>query len=720
MPILSSIEVLEARIAPANVTATYAGGKLTVVGDGDANSVYLGALSDGFSVGTGAGSHLIFNGTDLGDAATQNIHGPVTTVAVDLGAGDDYFESFFTSFGKDVTIKGGAGKDTIKTVGLHVGGKLSIDSGADDDTLMLEADLEAGKLAIDMGAGTNKLQFNNTHLDVEGDSTIKAGTGVDTITTSQQASFTFGKKLEIALGGGDDSIGFGQDALNQPDLFEVGGKFTITQAAHTGTFKVNLNPQILRLGGDFSITTDGKTGGTNVVNFGGGFVTAAGKTTFKSTGNAVDTYTFNAVSVQLLGAVSADLGDGNNTMSVNSVFATTTLGALSYKGGAGDDKITFVGGSPVVITGATDVKLGDGTNEFSEVYTNNTFQTLTFGGGLAVTGGKGVDTVSFDVYDATIGGKGVKLTLGDGGDIAKLKTRNSLGIYGSFTSTSGAGNTTVTVESGYLQVRGGMNATFGAGQGNLTINGGRVELGSLKYTATGAGDDALNIAAAYLGVKSGFTAKGDAGALNISATINNAFDLGSVSITTKAGGGTTNFLGGGNINGKFSYTGGTGANNLYLGRDGGYQILNLHDTLNVTSKATTGNETLQLHHVLALGAVSAKLGAAANTVAFDDITFLGAVTVDTGAGADFINVRTDTNASVAGNVFFYGAVKLLTGAGNDVVNLGSASGSANFFVPVASTLIDGGADSDTVNNIQVYDGMNFFSPTEKNFETTTP
>lgn len=76
MKTTSSIEPLEARIAPANVTATFVGGKLKVIGDGDANSVYLSTNRDNFGIGTGAGSHLIFNGTDLGDAATQTIFAP--------------------------------------------------------------------------------------------------------------------------------------------------------------------------------------------------------------------------------------------------------------------------------------------------------------------------------------------------------------------------------------------------------------------------------------------------------------------------------------------------------------------------------------------------------------------------------------------------------------------------------------------------------------------
>lgn len=647
----------------------------------------------------------------------------MTDVTVDLGGGDDYFESFGGTFGKNVTIKGGTGKDTIKTVYVHVGGTLAIDGGADDDKLMLEADLQVGKLAVDLGAGTNQLQFNNTHLGVEGDSTIKGGTGVDTITTSQNATFSFGGKLDIALGGGDDSIGLGQNLSNLPDLFEVGGKLSIVQGPHTGTFTLNLDPQLLRVGGDLSITTDGKTGGTNVVNLGNRFLTVLGKTTIKSTGAAVDTYSIAAGQLQLVGAVSADLGEGANTLDFTSV-TTSTLGALAYKGGAGDDKLTVGGTTPFTIVGLTDVKLGDGTNEFSEAYVNYTGQTLAFGGGLAVTGGKGADVVSFNVFDLAIGGKGAKLTLGDGANTALLQGNYSVSIYGKFTSTSGVGDTTVTITgsagaNSFLNLRGGVSATFGAGKGSLDLQASRLEVsGGVTFSAKGAGDDHLNLAAAVIGIKGAITATGDAGALNVDVLTDYPVDIGSVSITTKAGGGSTHITGGGNIYGKFTYNGGTGANNLDLGRDVGYPVLFFYDAFSVTSKAATGTESLNLRHITALAAFNAKLGGAINTISLDDTSILGAVAIDTGAGNDVISVGRDTNAS--DGVAFHGPVKILTGTGDDTVNLG-APNTVQFFVPVASTLIDAGDGNDTVNNNLVFDANNAsFTPTEKNFETITP
>lgn len=334
-----------------------------------------------------------------------------------------------------------------------------------------------------------------------------------------------------------------------------------------------------------------------------------------------------------------------------------------------------------------------------------------------MTGGKGADIVSFDVYSGTIGGKGAKLTLGDGANTALLNGRNGLGIYGNLTTTSGVGDTTVTVGGGLFQVRGGLSATFGDGKGKLDLQAGRAEIEKgLTFSAKGAGDDTLNFNGSNLEVKGNLTATGDAGALSVTATVASYFDLGNVSITTKAGGGTTNFFGGGDINGKFTYNGGTGANNLFIGRPT-YPVVYLHDALTFTSKAATGAETLQLQHVLALGAVSTKLGAAANTVTIDDIAFLNAVSLDTGGGNDTINFS--RTSGLGGIVSVYGPLKILTGAGDDTVNLGDPA-NINVFVPVASTLIDGGDGTDTVYNNRVFDGVTFFTPTEKNFETVAP
>lgn len=717
MPYRSPIEPLESRIAPANVTATFAGGKLVVTGDAGDNAVYLGALDNGFSVGVGMGSHLIFNGTDLGDAASKDVQALVTDVSVDLGAGNDSFESFGGHFTKNVTIKGGAGNDTIKTATFRVGGTFTVDGGADDDTLMLEQDLQAGKLVLDGGAGANQIQFNYTNLGVEGDSSIKGGTGVDTITTKQGSNFSFGGDLAIALGGGNDSIGFGQDLSSEPHLFEVGGDFSITEAPHAGTFTVKFSPDILRIGGNLSVTTDGKTGGTNNVELGGGFVHVFGKTTLKSTGAAVDTYSVAGTQLQLVGGVAVDLGDGANTIGFTG-YGSATLGSLAYKGGAGDDKLTFSGDVPFSVLGLTDVKLGEGTNEVSEAASSSTYHTLFLGGGLAVTGGKGADTVSFNVFDLAIGGKGAKLTLGDGANTALFQGYNSVAIYGNFTSTSGVGDTSVKIfgsafSNCLINLRGGVSTSFGGGQGSLEIGAPRLEVGGgLTFTAKGAGDDHLNIASAAIGIKGAITATGDAGALNVDVQTDYPVDIGSVSITTKAGGGSTKFAGGGNIYGKFTYNGGTGANNVDLGRESGYPYLNFYDVVSITSKAAAGTESLKLHHVTALAAFNAKLGGANNTVALDDSYFLGAVNIDTGAGSDAVNV----GAGGVGAGLFYGPVKILTGAGDDTVRL-----TAQFFVPVASTLIDGGDGADTVNNTLVTDAnLGFFTPTEKNFETTTP
>lgn len=713
----STFELLESRIAPATVTATLAGGKLTIFGDAGTNEVFLNSQTDGFNLTVSSGSHLVFNKTDLGDGATALIHGMVAEVSVDLGAGDDHFEVFGGSFSKDVTVKGGEGKDSIKTVNLQVGGTLSIDAGADDDTLMLESGLQVGKLAVDLGTGTNQLQFNFTHLGTEGDAMIKAGSGVDTITTTQATTFSIGGNLSIALGGGDDSIGFGQDALNAPALFEVGGKLGIVQGPHAGTFTVNLNPTDLRVRGDFSLAVDGKNGGTNNVNISGGTVAMLGKTAFKSTGAAADTVTINPAALTLDGVVSANLGDGKNAVTIGAIVSAS-LGSLSYKGGTGDDTLAFTSNSPITVLGASTVALGDGANALSEAYTSSTMQSLTFGGGLAVTGGKGADSVSLEVFDIAIGGAGAKLALGGGGDTVTLNTHNTLVIYGSLNATSGIGDTTVTLESPFLAVRGGVSATFGSGQDTLDLHGGRVEVaGGIKFTATGAGGDLLNLASGSdLGVKGATTLKGDAGALDFTVTANNEFDFGSVSITTKAGGGSTSFNGGGDIQGKFTYSGGTGANTLTMGREA-YPTIYLHDAFAMTSAAATAGASLKLHNVTALAAVTTKLGAAADTVALDNASFLDALTLDTGDGGDHIDLGND--GSVNGNLVLYGAIRILAGAGDDTVALGGMH-AVEIHAPAAAVLVDGGTGNDTVTNGQIFDGNGVpLLPTERNFETTS-
>jgi hypothetical protein len=124
---------------------------------------------------------------------------------------------------------------------------------------------------------------------------------------------------------------------------------------------------------------------------------------------------------------------------------------------------------------------------------------------------------------------------------------------------------------------------------------------------------------------------------------------------------------------------------------------------------------LRLQNVTALAGITAKLGGAVNTVALDDALLIGAVSIDTGAGADLVNIERDSGFGTISRIF--GPLKVLTGAGDDAVNIG-ATAAVEFHVPAASTLIDGGAGADALTSGSLVDGaLNLFTPTVKNIET---
>jgi|GEM_PF-3682687 len=715
------IETLESRIAPAAIlTATLVGAKLTITGTAEAETGGFGNSGDGssFQISTQPGTNLIFNGTDLGDGASMDLGRPVMDLTVDLGAGDDSIECDFSTFAKSLTIKGGAGKDSIKLVGISTGGAISIDAGADDDNVKIEANTHASKIDVNLGEGSNALELNNTDLFVEKSVTVKAGAGNDSLTTNNTAScgFRIGGDFAIALGKGDNQVNLGHPA-DTVGMLDVGGKLSIVQDVHASTVPINLYTYNMRVGGEFSVTNAGTGDATVEVNSGNVHIT--GKTTVKSAGDAADSVRFDAGQLLLTGPVSFDLGGGANATTFNGATATA-LGSLAYKGGAGQDTITFLSGVPVVVTGLTDLKLGDGDNQVTDDNFNITSSGLVFGGGLSLTSGSGADTLKLKTYEITVGGKGVKLATGTGDDTVTLASADVLSINGSFSAAIGGGTSSVGISSPILTVRSGFSTAFGDGAGTFTL-GGVVDIGGgLSLSAKGGGTDHFTLGFDRLSVRGAVSFTGDAGTLDVTVTTaSQGFRFGALAYATKAGGGTLDIESGGEIFGDFNFKGGAGSNTLTTGKTG-YPALNIYGNANITSSTTTGTELVQFAQATVAGTFTAKLGAANSQVELDDTKFGGAVSIDTGVGND--TIKAQLSSTFTGSVLFRLPFKFTLGAGDDTVSLGNTGGVvfAGNAAALAKVLIDGGAGTDTFNSTNFSDGMSFLTAPTKNIETTTP
>src|SRR6266853_157701 len=193
-----SIEILEARIAPANITAAVMGHTLKITGNDTANDITIrGAAGDAFDV---ICSTDTINNGGSGFATMTGI----TDISIKLLGGDD-----------SVTFDN-------SPVAIHLKGGLKIDGG-DGANTVTSTDLTVDKnLSItngDAGMGTHKNFLTN--LTVKGSVMINNGNG-NTQTAfgiNSPRSFSIYKNLSITNGTGQDG--------NSVSDENIGGNVTI-------------------------------------------------------------------------------------------------------------------------------------------------------------------------------------------------------------------------------------------------------------------------------------------------------------------------------------------------------------------------------------------------------------------------------------------------------------------------------------------------------------
>lgn len=453
------------------------------------------------------------------------------------------------------------------------------------------------------------------------------------------------------------------------------------------------------------------------------------------------------VSVDATGALHIDPVDVATQISINNGTPLAAgeeavipgfTGNFTAKLGAGNDQLNITGTMP----GAVTVDLGVGDNGL-------TLTSATVGGKLTAKGGVGADTVSFGGTTTHIYGA-VNLTLGEGGNTLNNTTSTLLHVGGDFIATSGKANDDFLMAGKDVQILGKLSLTTGAGSDDAGFDvTGRLDIArdvSLKSTglATLRTDQALNGANVFVGgavtmdVKAGF-ANQDlvsagtifiGGAAKFSCSGKDSFtdvQLGAVAgsptvmhigglLSATAKGPSADFaindvafgslVGGLNVSGfteviaelsgsiggavKVALAGGQDGY-FFAGTQGNATVPLFLNAVTVTTK--TDGATLSLLGVIAQGAVKMKGSAAADTFAVDDVLFLGATTIDLGAGDDDFHVE-DGN-SPTGFTQVNAPLTLLGGAGEDSFSF--SGGVANRTLnAVATILVDGGADTDTV------------------------
>ena len=158
----SVIEPLEARVAPAGlITATFAGGILTLTGDGAANDIDMsGAGQDFISIAGIGGTTIALNGAAA--AATVSFTGTIKTLNGNLGVGNDRVNLNVVTLGS-LSLDGGDGNDSLIFTNSVATGPVKFVGGNNDDTFTAAAGVlfkVGGALTLDMGDGANTTIFN--------------------------------------------------------------------------------------------------------------------------------------------------------------------------------------------------------------------------------------------------------------------------------------------------------------------------------------------------------------------------------------------------------------------------------------------------------------------------------------------------------------------------------------------------------------------------------
>jgi hypothetical protein len=660
-------------------------------GSSQSGAVSLGSLSGG----SGADTLSLINGTvsgayDAGDGAnTLTISGSASSVG---------------------SYTGGSGGDTLNLTGGDITGDVSTGSG--DDRLVLADPGSSVTGSVDFGSGSADT------LSYAGNSAAASVTlsGANSIAAAGATGIGGSVSGFEVLVGGNGSDSLTAQAGSNSFTVSSGGVANLDSSLTLSGFEtINLGAGVdtSSLQGGFSGTIDLGAGNDNVtLESGGSAGSIAG-------GSDSDTLSFNASAnslsfgasgsgsgqstnftsfetVNLLGgddnasfngafAGSVDLGDGNDTATINTGGSTTNLA-----GGAGTDTLNTNSSANSLTLSGADGGSVDGTSitsfETLNLAAGNDTVTVASGGSLSGNLNLGDDTNSLTLQvgagslASVTGGSGSDTVVLQGGSISDALNAgdgsNSLTVSGSNASVGsyqgGSGNDAITLNGGTIFG----NVVLGDGTNSLLISSTNSSIGGAVSFGSGSAD-----ALSYAGYGT---------ALNL--TLNTSTSL----AATKAPGvmgavsGFENLTGTSNSD---SINAATGSNTLVVAAGGGTTLdasltLNSFESINLGANSDTSADSATLSGSFS---GSIDLGAGNDTAT---INGGGANSLAGGSGTDTLNFNGSANSLTidasgggsTGSTGFSGFETINTLAGDDTITLGSAA--------TTTQSLDGGDDTD--------------------------
>ncbi|MCW0217522.1 MAG: hypothetical protein OJI67_04275, partial [Prosthecobacter sp.] len=367
--------------------------------------------------------------------------------------------------------------------------------------------------------------------------------------------------------------------------------------------------------------------------------------------------------------LSVNLGKGANTFDVNAVTLLSDGSISAVAGGGLGEGQAFIFKTGIgeihgaltlkTTTGSyTDFEIGDSADDYLSVSKGMTLQSaggedivilrgdMDIGGLLALRLGQGDNSVITTNVDQLYA-KALTYTGGKGNDEFILEARETV-LDGNFTFSAGAGDNTLDLAtSEYLGVGGNLIFRGGNGLDHLFVTGPEVYVGKVISMNASSSDVVLgnnvfglNATVADLG---GIKYSGGAGT--------DIVDIGQFD-------GDSDLI---SVFGAVTVNTGTGSSDVQV-RDA-----DIRGSLRITTNAGFGQvDTIQLLDSDFRGAVNINMqGRADSDVVVRDGVFDRNVTVNTGAGDDYIQFDTDTEVSSI-YTYFDGYVRVFMGAGNDV------------------------------------------------------
>ncbi len=647
MKTTSSLEILEARIAPAGiVTVAYnAGtGELTLTGDTADNEVNVFQTGVGThrieAIGTttltagglvfqdiGKLTKLTLIGGDGGDTfALANLR-TLTVLSFDGGIGDDDLSGDNLSVRGDLNLSGGDGSDFMAFRGLStlVSGNVNVTDTADgmDAVFVAQKTAIGGSILVTGGTGEEFLAFSAV-------STVSVGKGIKVTDSAGGARVNFNTKELLAIGKlptGESILFTGGSGQNRIEFFGAGA---------------TLAGGIRMTGGALAdaITFQNREGAVKIGKL------ATGQSIFFDAGADEDSIALSSPILSLAGGLEFVGGDGENTVGLEAPNGKTTIGKLAtgqsikFTGGADIDTLSTASAA-LTLAGGIDFAGGADENTVSLSGPNGSVKIgkLATGQSIKYLGGAADDFLLTDVAHLTTAG-GIEFAGGDGANIVYLRGGNGDVVLGKLVAgqsvlySGGTGADDLRSDQPSVVMAGGIEFTGGDGTNAINFdNGGLVKFGtiasgqSVKQTG-GAGDDRLVLGGRLVLLKGSVELTGGDGG--------NLLDLDGAAVSVgKTAAGVSVLL-----------TGGTGADTIDLADN-----LTLGGALTLDGGA--GSDFLDLDSLKtfkAMGAVTLTGGAGDDTLDLQAVALTLGSTLTVTGGDDSDSVNIDAEGSIAGNV----------------------------------------------------------------------